>query len=102
MLFTERVTREVQLNNPRQDAVVRVIGYFYGVDPGYGVQPQHHRVGKDRKCTCSLGVDCPAVQAVADYLKAGGERAPDPPPGYSRWRLKPAPSAARRHTTSLN
>jgi hypothetical protein len=29
----------------------------------------------------SLSADCPAVQAVADYLKAGGERTPNPPPG---------------------
>jgi hypothetical protein len=61
---------------------VTVVGYFYGVDLGPAVRARHHRVGKGRKCTCGLGATCPAVQAVADYLKAGGERSPDPPPGY--------------------
>ena len=82
MLLTEKRIKEVNLHTLRQEARVTVIGYFYGVDLGCCVKPQHHRVGKDRKCTCSLGADCPAVQAVADYLKAGGKRAPEPPPGY--------------------
>jgi hypothetical protein len=82
MLLTEKSIKEVNLHALRQEARVTVIGYFYGVDLGYGVQPQHHRDGKDRKCTCGLGADCPAVQAVVDYLKAGGERAPDLSPGY--------------------
>jgi hypothetical protein len=82
MLFTERTIKKTNLKTLRQDARVRVIGYFYAVDFGYGVKPQHHRVGKDRKCTCTLGAECPAVLAVVDYLKAGGERTPDPPPGF--------------------
>ena len=82
MLFTERIIREVQLNNPWRDAVVSVSGYFYAVDLGYGVHPRHHRVGIDLKCTCVLGAECPAVQSVTDYLKAGGQPASDPPPGY--------------------
>lgn len=81
-MYTELVIRESCPQTWSQEAVVTVIGYFYGVDLGYSVQPQHHRVGKDRKCTCGLGADCPAVQAVADYLRAGGLHAPDPPPGY--------------------
>lgn len=79
VLTTPKQIRDVEL---RQDAVVSVSGYFYAVDLGPRVQPQHHRVGKDKRCTCSLGADCPAVIAVAGYLKAGGERAPDPPAGF--------------------
>jgi hypothetical protein len=65
-----------------QQATVSVSGYFYVVDLGPNVHPQHHYVGKDRRCTCGLGADCPAVLVVADYLRAGGERAPDVPSGY--------------------
>jgi len=66
----------------RPQAAVAVSGYFYSVDLGPYVRPRYHHVGKDRRCTCSLGADCPAVKAVADYLHAGGERAPDVPSGY--------------------
>lgn len=65
-----------------REARVSVSGYFYTVDFGPGVRPQAHRVGKDRRCSCYLGAACPAVLAVVEYLKAGGERASDPPPGY--------------------
>jgi len=82
MSFTERTIRPVQLDHPWRDAVVSVSGYFYAVDLCDGAHPQRHRVGKDRKCTCGRGADCPAVQAVVEYLKSGGERTPDPPPGY--------------------
>ena len=64
-----------------EDAVVTVAGYFYAVNFRSN-QPNVHRVGKDRRCICPAGSKCPAVVAVAAYLKAGGERAPDPPPGY--------------------
>ena len=63
-------------------AVVTITGYFYNVDFGPENHKGTHRVGKDRRCSCHLGKDCPAVSAVVEYLKAGGERAPDPPPGY--------------------
>ena len=65
-----------------QQAAVTVSGYFYVVDLGPDVRPRYHHVGKDRRCACKLGADCPAVLAVADYLCAGGERAPDVPSGY--------------------
>ncbi|HOD05037.1 MAG TPA: hypothetical protein PKH92_08340 [Anaerolineaceae bacterium] len=71
---------------PPQPAQVMVAGYFYAVDLGSTSPPgghsPPHRVGKDRRCSCPLGKHCPAVQAVADHLRAGGERAPDPPPGF--------------------
>ena len=63
-------------------ATVTVTGYFYAVDFGPDVQPQHHRVGKNAACSCYLAELCPAVEAVRAYLVNGGERAPEPPPGY--------------------
>jgi len=44
-----------------------------------GDYAQKHFVRKDRTCACELGGGCPAVEAVSDYLKAGGQRAPDVP-----------------------
>jgi hypothetical protein len=67
--------------NP-QDAIVVVSQYGYTVDFGPAVKPRLHQVNKDRTCNCSLGADCPAVSAVADYLRNGGERAPDPPANF--------------------
>ena len=61
---------------------ISILGYFYAVDFGPDVHPQHHRVGKNAICTCHLGELCPAVDVVRAYLAAGGERTPDPPPGY--------------------
>ena len=34
---------------------ISIIGYFYAIDFGPGVRPQHHRVGKNAICTCYLG-----------------------------------------------
>jgi len=82
MLHTKKCVKEINLHSPLLEAKVTVIGYFYGVDLGYGVQPQHHRIGKDLICTCGLGAGCPAVQAVATCLKDGGKRARDPHPGF--------------------
>jgi hypothetical protein len=61
---------------------VAVNGYFYAVDLGHGVQPRHHRVGSNAVCACYLGKLCPAVDLVREHLADGGERAPEPPPGY--------------------
>ncbi len=74
--------KDADLQTLRQQAIVRVSGYFYAVDLGPEVRPQYHYVGKDRRCTCGLGADCPAVLAVVDHLRGGGERAPDVPCGY--------------------
>jgi hypothetical protein len=82
MLHTEKCVKEINLRTSLLEAKVTVIGYFYDVDLGYGVKPQHHRIGKDLICTCGLGAGCPAVQAVAACLKDGGERTPEPPPGF--------------------
>ncbi len=61
---------------------VLVTGYFYAVDLGDPVRPRHHRVGINGECTCPLGHQCPAVDAVRAYLADGGERATRPPFGY--------------------
>ena len=82
MLPTEKCVKEINLHTLPQEAKIMVIGYFYDVDLGYGVRPQHHRISKDLICTCGLGADCPAVRAVAAYLKDGGERAQEPPAGF--------------------
>lgn len=82
LLEEQKCIKEVNLQALHEDARVLVTGHFYAVDFGNDVDLRAHRVGKDRRCTCSTGEDCPAVLAVMDYLKAGGERAPDPPPGY--------------------
>ncbi len=58
--------------------VVSIQGHAYHVDFGPAVRPRYHTVCKDKSCACSLRKHCPAVSAVADYLRAGGERAPDP------------------------
>ena len=61
---------------------VTVTGYFYAVDMGDPVRPRHHRVGINGECTCPLGRQCPAVEAVRAHLTDGGERAQRPPFGY--------------------
>lgn len=64
------------------EPTVMVSGYFYAVDLGDSVQPRHHRVGINAECTCALGRNCPAVDAVRKYLADGGKRAERPPFGY--------------------
>jgi hypothetical protein len=64
------------------EAEISIAGYFYAIDFGPTVRPRHHRVGKNASCTCYLGKLCPAVDAVRTYLSAGGQPAPDPPPGF--------------------
>ena len=65
---------------------IRVVGYLYLVDFGPTTQPRFHTVNKQRRCSCELGARtqsvrrCPAIEAVAEYLRKGGQRAPDPMP----------------------
>lgn len=59
---------------------IRVIGYTYLVDFGPSTQPRFHTVNKQRSCSCELGAGCPAIEAVVEYLRNGGQRAPDPMP----------------------
>jgi hypothetical protein len=66
---------------------VSVVQWAYRVDYGPGVRPRQHTVNKQRRCQCLLGAECPAVMAVAEHLRAGGERAPDPP--FDFWPTVP-------------
>jgi hypothetical protein len=50
---------------------------YYLVQFPENVRPRNHVVTKDKRCACALRADCPAVQAVRDYLTRGGVRAPD-------------------------
>ena len=59
---------------------IRVIGYTYLVDFGPSTQPRFHTVNKQRSCSCPLKSTCPAIDAVAEHLRSGGQRAPDPMP----------------------
>jgi hypothetical protein len=74
-----------------QKPLVTVVQWAYRVDYGLGVRPQLHSVSKLRRCHCALGADCPAVVVVGDYLKAGGERAADPPIDFWPWVPNPCP-----------
>jgi hypothetical protein len=82
MQNTQTQIKEVNLQTKGQTKVVTISSYFYVVDLGADVHPQFHHVGKDKRCTCGLGVDCLAVKAVINYLKDGGEQTPEPPAGY--------------------
>jgi hypothetical protein len=58
---------------------------------------QTHQVGKDKRCTCggTARHPCRHIQAVSDYLKEGGKRAPEPGalhPVRERGPLSPPPS----------
>jgi hypothetical protein len=51
---------------------------YYLVQFPEPVRPRNHIVTKDKRCACVLDRDCPAVQAVREYLLRGGVRAPNP------------------------
>ena len=72
----------VALRSALTEVDISVSGYFYAVDFGPDVRPQHHRVDTNGVCSCYLAEYCPAVEAVQAYLEAGGEQAVVPPPGY--------------------
>ncbi len=59
---------------------IMVVGYRYKVDFGPSVKPQVHLVDKQLRCSCELGITCLAIEAVAEYLRNGGQQAPDPMP----------------------
>ena len=54
---------------------IMVIGYRYKVDFGPSVRPQVHLVDQHQHCSCDLRASCPAVRAVEEYLRNGGQRA---------------------------
>ncbi len=50
------------------------------MDFGPSVKPRDRLVDKQRRCSCELGALLQAIEAVAEYLRSGGQRAPDPMP----------------------
>jgi len=84
----QTITRSTALTVCQHLAAVMVVRYFYAIDLGDSVRPQHHRVGLNGECTCALGRQCPAVTAVREYLADGGQRAERPPFGY--YPVRPA------------
>lgn len=70
---------------------VSIQGNQYLVDFGQGSSPRFHKVSKNKECSCGAQY-CEAIEAVYQYLQAGGLRAPIP-----RERL-PVQSAGARLT----
>jgi hypothetical protein len=56
---------------------VSILGHEYLVYFGAGRSLRLHRVNKNKECSCGAS-DCRAIEAVRQYLQAGGARAPDP------------------------
>jgi hypothetical protein len=84
----QTITRSATITVRQEKASVRLAGYFYAVDLGEYVRPQHHYVGINAECNCDLGSACPAVDAVRAYLKEGGKRADRPQFGF--YPVRPA------------
>ncbi len=76
----DTLTQKVEIDLAGRPTRIRVIGYTYLVDLGPSTQPRFHTVNKQRRCSCQLKETCPAIEAVAEYLRNGGQRAPDPMP----------------------
>ncbi|MDD5371163.1 MAG: hypothetical protein PHQ40_18940 [Anaerolineaceae bacterium] len=55
---------------------VYIQGNQYIVDFGQGSSPRFHKVSKNKECSCGAQY-CEAIEAVHQYLQAGGLRAPD-------------------------
>ncbi len=56
---------------------VTIQGSQYLVDFGQNSQPRFHTVSRNKECSCGAPY-CEAIEAVHQYLQAGGLRAPDP------------------------
>ena len=74
------LTQKPEIELAGRPTRIRVIGYTYLVDFGPSTQPRFHTVNKQRICSCPLKETCPAIEAVAEYLRNGGQRAPYPMP----------------------
>ena len=57
--------------------VVSIQGSHYRVDFGHGSRFRFHKVSKNKACSCGAPY-CEAIEAVRQYLRAGGLHAPDP------------------------
>ena len=76
----DTLTQKAEIDLAGRPTRIRVIGFTYLVDFGPSTQPRFHTVNKKHSCSCSLKETCPAIDAVAEYLRNGGQRAPDPMP----------------------
>jgi hypothetical protein len=56
---------------------VSIQGCGYLVDLGADGDPRFHRVSKNKECSCG-DPTCEAIEAVREYLRSGGIRAPNP------------------------
>ena len=56
---------------------VSIQGNQYLVDFGPASDPRFHKISKNKECSCGA-LYCEAIEAVCQYLQAGGLRAPDP------------------------
>ena len=74
----DTLTQRLEIDLAGRPTRIRVIGYTYLVDFGQSTQPRFHTVNKQRSCSCPSKETCPAIEAVAEYLRNGGQRAPDP------------------------
>ena len=74
------LTQKPEIKLAGRPTRIRVIGYTYLVDFGPSTQPRFHTVNKQRSCSCPLKETCPAIEAVVEYLRNGGQRALDPMP----------------------
>ncbi len=73
-------TTSIDISLPdTQKTGVQIWGYEYLVDFGPGVRSRFHRVNKQKHCNCG-DPHCAAVEQVREYLREGGQRAPDPMP----------------------
>ena len=97
----QTMTRTPVITIRQEQASVRVTGYFYAVDLGSHVRPQHHYVGINAECNCDLGHSCPAVDAVRTYLSDGGQRAERPPYGYYPVRPAKCPICQARTVSDM-
>lgn len=73
-------TQKPEITLPTRPIRILVIGSSYLVDFGPTTQPRFHAVNKQRSCSCPLKETCPAIEAVVEYLRNGGQRTPDPMP----------------------
>ena len=67
----------IRESSEKQVIQVAVQGCSYLVDLGPEWRPQFHRVSKTKECSCRDAF-CPAIDAVREYLRGGGLRAPEP------------------------
>jgi hypothetical protein len=79
------IARQVEVGPPLLASgppqVTAMMAGYYLVQFPPQVRPRNHIVTKDKRCNCELASNCPAVQAVHDHLRGGGQRVPEPKSG---------------------